>query len=144
MQITKKSLLILIQSSLLLPISLYANCPSLDKVTFGCSEIFGKKHCAWGAPWWEGYQGNAEAGDHPVEFKEVFWGASSDPLMGSTNCFYKDKNNDWVELSQNNWGGVPKPVNSPWKDGLWPTGGAAQAGRVCDQSLTACQFPYGD
>jgi hypothetical protein len=133
----KKRLLSIILCTIGATAIVHANCPSLDKVTFQC---YGK-HCAWSAPWWEGYQGDAKVGDHPAAFVEAFWGASADPASGSINCFYKDANGQWVELSQNNWGGIAKPQGPLWKDGIWRL---MINVKVCDDSVGGCQFDYGN
>jgi hypothetical protein len=137
----KKITLAAAMLSLLLPVISYANCPNPSAVTFKCVEMGGQKHCQWSAPGWDGYHGDAEAGEHPEKFFEAFWGASGDPEMGSTVCFYRDKRGNLVELSQNTWGGVPKPMASVWRDGEWPNG--ATAGKICDASVAACSFNYG-
>jgi hypothetical protein len=139
--IMKKNLLAVAVLSLVLPIMSYANCPDASRVTFKCFEMGGKKHCQWSADWWDGFHGDADAGEHPEKFFEAFWGAASDSEMGSTICFYRDKHGHLVELSQNTWGGVPKPVAPVWHDGQWPEGKAA--GKVCDASVSACSFNYG-
>lgn len=139
----KKTALIGLLVSFLLPTIALASCPELNKVVYRCVVVAGKKHCQWSAPWWEGYQGRAEMGEHPVSFLMAFWGRSSDPTMGSVNCFYRDKRGELVELSQNNWGGIPKPTSSLWRDGAWPNRGGSMIGRICDESVTTCVFHYG-
>jgi hypothetical protein len=140
----KKLSLIAAAASLLLSIPLYANCPVAASVTYKCVEAGGKKHCQWGAPWWEGYQGDAEVGEHPSKFFMALWGAAGASEMGSVVCFYRDKHGDLVELSQNSWGGVQKPTANVWREGEWPESGEHVTRTVCDASVSDCAFNYGD
>lgn len=126
-----------------LPLMAKANCPSIENVTFTCTTIAGKQHCQWSAPWWEGYHGDAQTGEHPAAFVLAFWGASSNPDMGSINCFYRDYQGNFIELSQNNWGGIPKHSVETWIDGVWPMPDAPLPGKICRESITDCKFPYG-
>lgn len=125
-------------------ITAWANCPSLQKVIFKCGGSDTNKHCNWTAPWWEGYQGDAKDGDHPGRFLEAYWGESANPTVGSTNCFYLDIHGHLIELSQNDWGGVPKPEGNLWQDGPWPGPNKAKLGKVCNDSTESCKFDYGN
>lgn len=119
----------------------FSHCPALQDVTFGCVGA----HCAWTAPWWEGYQSKtAKPGEHPRSFKLAFWGPSaSNPDIGSTNCFYQDQAGELIILSQNNWGGVQKPQVLPWKEGVWPSPYNVVTGKICTASQGECLFNYG-
>jgi hypothetical protein len=141
----KRISLIAAAASLLLSIPLYANCPAPTAVTYKCVEAAGgKKHCQWGAPWWDGYQGDAEMGEHPNNFFMALWGAAGTSEMGSMVCFYRDKHSHLVELSQNSWGGVPKPAADVWRDGEWPESSREHVTRtVCDAGVSECAFNYG-
>lgn|GEM_PF-4140312 len=138
-----KNLTLLIALGFFIPAIALANCPPLEQVTFKCVAQDAARHCNWMAPWWDGYHGDVEPGEHPVSFRAAFWGASQDPMVGSTNCFYGDSKGNWVELSQNSWGGVPQPTASAWRDGGWPMPANLKEGKICTESLEACTFAYG-
>jgi hypothetical protein len=125
---------------LLFPYVIYANCPPMDEVIYQCVQV---GLCNWSAPWWDGYRGkgNPNEGDHPRSFALAFWGEGQTPNVGSTNCFYLDDGGELVELSQNSWGGVPKPTAPVWKEGSWPTDNS-YPGMVCSESIESCTFPY--
>ncbi|MDR3492512.1 MAG: hypothetical protein P4M12_10835 [Gammaproteobacteria bacterium] len=138
-----QKLRIFLTACIFIPNIALANCPQVNQVTYKCIGENSARHCNWMAPWWDGYHGDAEPGDHPAAFKVVFWGATHDPLMGSTNCFYTDHKGNLVELSQNNWGGIPIPTSYPWHDGVWPSSNDVKDGKVCTESVEACVFAYG-
>ena len=125
-----------------------ANCPDVSSVTYKCLSVGGEKHCGWSAPWYEGFPENeAKPGDNAASFQRVFWGyKGSKPNPsgiagkneGSTVCFYTSPYGNTIELSQNNFGGVPYPQENNWTDGSWQS----VKGRVCATSPSACQFDY--
>jgi hypothetical protein len=136
----KKILSLMMGAGFLLPSIVLANCPAMQDVTYRCNG----SHCQWTAPWWEGYQGHAEVGEHPTSFLMVFWGPVSPGAdMGSAVCFYRDRHGGLVELSQNNWGGLLKPTASVWTVGEWPGPVNPLTGMVCADSVSTCAFNYG-
>src|SRR5579864_8547033 len=107
LKINKKLFLLI----LFIPFSLYANCPKPSEVMYSCIKIFGKKHCNWGAPWYEGFTlPEASINDTANSFVRVFWGSKTkSPVpgdVGSTVCIYLSPTGKLIRLSQNRWGGV--------------------------------------
>jgi len=129
--------------SLFYPLFLYANCPKPSEVTYGCTVIFGKKHCNWGAPWYEGFpEDSAKNNDKAAFFEKVFWGSKNNPPqpsdIGSTVCMYISPYGNIIKLVQNRWGEVPYPHEKVWKDGYWE----GYPGRECYEGIARCHFPY--
>ncbi len=128
----------------------YANCPALSEVVYRCSSTEEGKHCAWGAPWYEGFPDDtATSGMKPKHFIRVFWGTKKHQpppkpgFIGSTICFYQNPVSDHIiELVQNRWGGVLYPEESNWGRGVFD----GYPGRECPKSghvnPSECNFNY--
>jgi hypothetical protein len=124
--------------------TIWANCPNLSTVTYGCSIHGNAKHCNWSAPWYEGFPDEiAQAKDKASAFEKVFWGIKEKMppqpgFKGSTICFYKSSKGSLITLVQNNWGHVEYPAGKNWKVGSWQT----QLGRECVAGISSCSFNY--
>lgn len=125
----------------------WSDCPKPSSVIFKCSN----KHCAWTAPWYQGFQDayakpNMQAG----ALIRVFWGAKNNKLphpgeVGSTICFYRNPRSDQlIELVQNRWGGVLYPMERNWGPGNFQN----YPGRECPKNASSfadtsvCHFNY--
>ena len=98
-----------------------ANCPEPRELSFSC--IIGPdrvKHCAWSAPWYEGYQDDTGSPSEHVTFIKAYWKSNSNLKTdyGSTVCLYLTSRGTLINLSQNTWGGVPFPGGN-WNPTIW-------------------------
>ena len=123
----------------------YADCPATNQVKYGCSVVAGKKHCNWGAPWYEGFpEKEANAGEKALSFHYVFWGAKSNSPqpkdVGTSVCFYQSSHGHEIELVQNRWGGITYPEDAAWVKGDWQ----GHNGMICGNGLAQdrCHFAY--
>lgn len=123
----------------LFSLATYADCPEPSQVTYIC----GGGHCAWSAPWYEGFRDETAApGDTATSLNHVFWGNTENSIkplsLGSTNCFYDTPKRQIIGLAQNSFGNVPLPTQGPWMNGNW----GDKKGLICKPNAGSCHFNY--
>lgn len=127
-----------------LSLSSFANCPEKNVVVYNCIIILNQKHCAWSAPWYEGFpETAAQQNDHAASFSRAFWSTSTGtpPIsgnIGSSVCFYKSSYGNEIILVQNFWGNVDYPAGNNWTLGVW----GLRVGKQCVDSVAKCNFNY--